>query len=873
MNRSRILITIGLWAVTCARVDSAVAETPGAGERVVKRFDFDERPLGNLESIPMLWRKHRAVGFPDYASGHLDESMGHEAAPSFYVELDGRSCAYTYTGFDITIEPRSDYRLVGFIKTDRLRSARAFLSAVFLDANGQPLPDSERRTPLVARNDVWSEVVIRMPSNVGAAHTLSVTAWVVQQEVWSTAPRRVGHIDRKDVHGGAWFDDILVYRLPSVELTTSAEASGHLYEPDQDPVLRVKLGESSWHGARATLTVQPKGAPQVWQDTIESQPGRGRPYQEFVLSTLPPGVYDANLTVHVDSDAVQERALTFIKMARVNDRRVRFKNRFGVILDAGFDGTWSAPAALIDGLDIKPIKIVLPGTALIDHSSAVSDLEDFVQQRVSAHNTLAVVLTGPRDVEGGTLIDRFSRPQDTWAPMLTHLVTRYEGLINAWQLGPDGPARGAADERLPAVFDVVHKLVSQLTSASMMAVPWSVHHTLPRGQLDKAVLSLHVPTDVLPEEIPAYIDGQFGDRGRRVWAVLDMPALRSYHRLPAIVDFAKRLIFAQQSGAEIIFVNQPWRSTVVSNRIMTVPTEEYAVLRAIVDMFDDAEYIGPLDLANDVVCHAYDRHGQALLVLWDEQAPPAGREHDLFLCGADEMTDLWGRTLPLIPAGENHRIRLSGVPVIVHPAETWLVQFVQGLRFDPELLPSQSTAHELNIRIHNPENDPISGSLKLQAPRRWRLRPTHVSFAIQPHETMVKPVFVQSAPREPAGTKLIEARVNIDATPRYEFDITMPLKLDLADMDVWADLFIDGTDLVLRHGVTNRSDEIVTFRSMADAPGRKRLNVNIIGLRPGQSAMKVHVFENARELSGSAVRVGLKQIKGPRVHDLALEVP
>ncbi|MGB9624410.1 MAG: hypothetical protein ACPMAQ_06060, partial [Phycisphaerae bacterium] len=33
------------------------------GRRLVKLFDFDERPLGNYESLPMGWTRHEGWGF------------------------------------------------------------------------------------------------------------------------------------------------------------------------------------------------------------------------------------------------------------------------------------------------------------------------------------------------------------------------------------------------------------------------------------------------------------------------------------------------------------------------------------------------------------------------------------------------------------------------------------------------------------------------------------------------------------------------------------------------------------------------------------------------------------------------------------------
>src|ERR1051325_9588130 len=65
-----------------------------AGRRIVKHFDFNEGPLGNFGSLPMLWQRHAGLGFPAYLEGKFDPAVGHAASPSFRLDLDGASIAY-----------------------------------------------------------------------------------------------------------------------------------------------------------------------------------------------------------------------------------------------------------------------------------------------------------------------------------------------------------------------------------------------------------------------------------------------------------------------------------------------------------------------------------------------------------------------------------------------------------------------------------------------------------------------------------------------------------------------------------------------------------------------------------------------------------
>ena len=203
----------------------AKSESGRSGDRVVRLFDFDERPLGNLEPVPMLWTRRDGPGFPSYAGGRFDLETGYGSPPSFYLESRGRSCAYHYKGLDIDAEPHTDYRITASIKPDHLTYARASLSAYLLDAGGVKIDGTERRSRFVGgdpKAEQWQDVSVRLPGNVDGAYSLGWAVWVVQRSEWWSGAQSLKHIDHKDVHGGAWFDDITVYRLPNVDLSTTA---------------------------------------------------------------------------------------------------------------------------------------------------------------------------------------------------------------------------------------------------------------------------------------------------------------------------------------------------------------------------------------------------------------------------------------------------------------------------------------------------------------------------------------------------------------------------------------------------------------------------------------------------------------------------
>jgi len=861
----------------------ALSKSGLSGDRAVRLFDFDERPQGNLEPVPMLWTRHDSPGFPSYAGGRFDLETGHGSPPSFYLESRGRSCAYHYSGLDIDAEPHADYRITVHIKPDRLTHARAYISAYLLDANGVKIDGTERRSRFVGGEPnaaQWQDVSVRLLGNVDGAYSIGLAVWVVQRSEWWFGAQPLKYIDHKDVHGGAWFDDISVYRLPSVDLSTTATAAGNVYAADEIPILLVRGGDSSFRELQTRLTVRDAAGGIVRREKIGLMQQAESRTRQVELPALPPGAYHAHLSVDIEQGMTIDRYLTFISLAPELDNNRRLKSRYGVILEPEVGRDWSIDGAMLASMGVKNVKVPLM-SEMPSEADAQVRFDEFIEQQAERRMLITGTIMNPRiteldDAAGATasLLDWLSKPAAEWQPIIADWVTKYQSQIQDWQVGRDARQEIVADTRLAKVLVDLRSEMAKLTTSPTLVAPWSTRRELgPRG-LPVDIISLAVPPTIPPSEIPAQLDELLEEQGYRgVWAVLELFPPQTHKRLPYLADFAKRLIFASQSSAGKIFVRQPWRSRPTAGGPITEASELLPVFRTIVSLLDGTRYIGTLAMGNDITCHAFDRSGETVLAIWNDRAPIEGRSYRLHLAGADKVADVWGVVRALDETDSLATLTLSPLPVFVFSAETWLVRFRRGLRFDPPLLPSESVSHEQHLLIENTRKEPISGSIKLKAPVGWRIRPTEFTFAAQPGETVSQIVRIQSAPRAPAGLQQIETSVTIDAAHLYEFDTRLPLKLDLADMDVWVDVILEGDIVILQHGITNRSDSEVTFRSFADAPGRKRRHLNIIGLQPNQTVVKSHHFDNAAQLSGEVIRIGLKQVNGPRAHNLMVTIP
>jgi hypothetical protein len=146
-------------------------------------------------------------------------------------------------------------------------------------------------------------------------------------------------------------------------------------------------------------------------------------------------------------------------------------------------------------------------------------------------------------------------------------------------------------------------------------------------------------------------------------------------------------------------------------------------------------------------------------------------------------------------------------------------------------------------------------------------------FSLLPSEARNFPIELRYPYSEAAGDKLIKARVEIQGAQSYVLEIPLKLELCLSDVDVWGYAVSEGDRLVVRHGLTNRSNTPLSFQSFAVFPGRSRQYRVINELLPGQSLTAEYRFDDASGAAGRSVRLGLREVNGPRLHNLEVTVP
>ncbi|GMV96073.1 MAG: hypothetical protein AMXMBFR83_04420 [Phycisphaerae bacterium] len=851
-----------------------------AGRRIVKHFDFNETPLGNYESTPMFWRRRAGAGFSLFLEGKFDYQVYHTAAPSFRLDLDGGSLAYEYLGGDIAVRTHSDYLVSAWVRASGLTSARAYLTACYLDRRKNPIPGTQRRSPLIGGPGSSAEfqpVTIGLPGHEPNARYIGIGLWLAQERVWNTGPRLPRGVDHEDVSGSAWFDDVTVCRLPRV--TLSSAAPGQVFAGDVQ--LLAEVGDPDGLNLAARLIVRDAQGGLIRQDAVPVQSLEEAGRAAFEYRDLPVGLYRAELLVDTEGVPLIRRELSFLRVAGQVSRPASIGRGFGVILADADPGALNAQLDLIRDLGAEFVK--LPVWSVEDAASGNAEKDSvvarYLQAIVESRADPVGILTDPPSSGQASpigrvrsMLDLFSEDPAGWRPLIAGVWSRHAGLIHVWQIGGDGDAGLAGDERLAEVVPALRREMAGLVGDPLLATTTRLGEAEPtRSPGD--YLSLVLPADLPVESIADYLSPRVAGDPGHTWITVEPPTADAYSPELRLADLARRLVEATWQAPGAVFLAAPWSPRDDGAAVGLELTEDYLVLRTAADVLGDARPVSRLDLDGGARGILFDRGGRAVLFAWDPAAGPAGREHVLPLGDEARQIDLRGRELPVGHAGRQRVVKVGPLPTFILDAPTWLLDFRRHFAVQPAILESSLEPAEPVIHFRNTSNQPIAGTLRLVAPPDWDVRPPRMTFALQPGQEFRRPISLRFPLNAPAGPTPLVGEFEIDADQRHRFLVPAWFELGLRDVELDGYTYRSGDALMICLQITNRGRSPLHFEARLLAPGRDPIERLLANLPPGQLMTKTFQLDDADKLSGRYVRLALKEIRGSRIWNRMFQVP
>jgi hypothetical protein len=860
---------------------------PAGVTRVLRTFDFEERRLGNSEDLPMYWSKVQGEGLPHYVNGKLTTDTSHGGKYSFRFDLNGGGLIYRYDANQLPVQRGAHYRIEGFVKTTAFPHARARISAYFCDVDGEALPNTTTQSELYAAkkdDDPWEKLEIELSAADSKAAFLALELQLLQPAQYETSTLGDSALYSQDIHGTAWFDDITVSQVPRVTITS--ERPGNIYRLSDPLRLQVLLNDRFTDDLAAQLVIRDAEGREVYQHSAglamssaeQISPGEKR--MPLPLPDLAPGWYRVALEMSSQGQSLGKQSLDIVRLA--DDAPMTAPdNRFGIIATRlPFEG-WDELPEILPFLGAGRVKLGVwtkAGDVQQTNSGSFDRLLERLQElRITP--TACLVNLPPdvaKKVRGDSWAQLLKAKTEDWQPGLAYIVSRHANHLDRWQLGADDMATQFVDQKeMRAVYKKLYTEFAKLMQKPDLAMPWPAWYELD-GELP-ATVALSVSPEVLPSQLPLYMQDLKGHEGHNLSLSLSLLDRESYGRETQIRDFAQRVVYALAADAQRIDLPLPFTVRRDGGTVVKQPQEMLMIARTLMTVFGGAQFKGKVPIAEGIEAFLFDRYGQGVLILWNRGSGGESRELAINLGQRPLRVDLWGNASPMYSQASERSVgtvhlQVGQLPVILLGVDGQLAQLRASIKFDNPLLESSFKPHTRRIQFTNPYHQAISGSVKLKAPSGWVLNPPTMTFTLNPGETFDREITIEFPYNSFAGPKTINADFAVQADTNSTFEVPITLKLGLSDVGLQTVALRDGNDVIVQQMITNYGEKPIDYTAFVTMPGQARQERLVTGLGAGRTTIKKYRFTNVKTAKSVRVRSGVKELYGTRVLNDEVEV-
>ncbi len=865
--------------------------------RLVKRFDFNERPRGNFEDTPMHWRRFSGAGLPAYAFGRFDETVGHDAPPAFHLGLRGGNVGYEYAQVDLLVQPQAEYVVAGYIRTKSLTHARAFLVAYFADRDGNAILESQRVSALVwsdGQAPEWTRVEIAMPGDIDGAYTLRLQTWVLQTHVWRP-PQAEGAdpIVRQDVRGEAWFDDISVFHLPRARMRLSN--AGGIVAPGAREHVLIELGQASGPALRATLRIldernalveerelllaandkrESHSALRLADDTSNLPEARGagrrwRHAQSASLPNLPPGCYTAQVQVTIASELLLNRELRFCVLPEL-PLTATLAPSIGVNLGAFPGGRSQGPRELLAALRVGTLKVGVPigsDQTPDERAEYFAELHDLLSELIERGiEPVGVLRAAPQPV-GRSSIRQLIASQERLRSVFSPLLGHFGGILASWQLGEARDELWAEERWDPLAIDGLGAYLTRYVTAPELVVPQFADAYSPLAGRTSSVLVRH---DAPTRELAAHV----ADAAASGQAWLDLEAHEDEALDPQAreADFARRFILLRALNPQRLFVPAPFDTSQQAGALVWQPSERFVVLRTLITFLGNRQPVGVISHEPHVTGIAFRDEQTSVVAIWSWREQP-GHEVELYFGPGAAAVDLWGRPLKIKQVGSRIRLPLSASPILIYDVDTPLALLQSSFNIAPTHLEGQQPEPRPVLTFRNHYDHALSGSLKIRGPESWRVKPDTLPFHLRPGERLEKALDIRIPPRQLTAKNALDVQIALDTAQPTDMEFVVPMSIGLRDIQVSATARWSGNVLLVEQTLRNVSTEQVSFTAFCEVPNHPRAEAEFLEVAGGEAMTRTYAFQNARELRGELAHVGVVELRGKRRLEQLVQIP
>ena len=866
--------------------------SPALARRLVHAFDFEDATRAPVEMPPGF---HRYVatdqGFPPYGRLALTDHVAASGQWSFEFSLDTGSLAARVPPSVVPILPLADYAVTAMIRTEGLEHARARVLAWFNDAAGNAIPGSHAHSEPIATTGDWQGVTIPMAGRFENAVDLSIELQLVQpshyRKLLNAAEPKI-----EDVRGKAWFDDVCIWQVPRIELTTSSPVN--VVVSPEKATLSVLVRDLTRDSLTGHLEIENIDGEIIFRTVIEAA-NDPRP-TSIDLAGLAFGWYRANFELKRAGSTLTHRQLDFIIAPPAPRRDMRRGPSFAI--DLSTDDIELHAGACVEllarsGCDAAAVPIWTPSLTSETNRVWTDHLRVFVDDLLKRDVEPMFVLPAIPDelarlaqVDRTQVIELLRRDSTLWRPYLDNIIISFGLQISRWQLGDRSAEEFAWRAQPGKALEEVTSALGQLIAGPSISVPWPAVEELPATFAADGI-ALEAPYHLPPESLLEYVEHWQASAIATSVALEPLPS-ESFAPRQRVADFAQRMLHAWRAGLSEIALRSPWRHA-GDHRAIAEPDPTYIAFERLTTELAPMEFLAELEFGETIEAWLLRDpvRNTGTIIAWSRSTQPDSTTLAALLAdGAVTAHDLFGneRRIAAESTFDSHHpvhiVPLSDLPTFIHGVSVGLAQFRAGFAFLPNFLEAEHRVHEHELVLLNPWDFTITGSLHLTPPENWRITPRTHDITLAPNQQLRVPIDVVLDRSVLGGQKHIDVDVRLVADQEYHFTQRIDMEVGLRGIDFSANWSLvpneqtGAVDLIISQYVTNRGDAPINLSTYVAAPGLSQRRRMIGGLEPGQTIVRhFRIDRGAETMAGKIIHVGIAEQNGSARLRKALEIP
>lgn len=871
----------------------------GFAGRVLPRhwYIVGRSPLGanaNFRATPLHDELIHREGYPDFAEVGYDRE--HKVSGDFSLHLGltgGQTGAFVQVAA-ITAFEASDYMLTGWVRTDQLQHAWAEVRVYFIDNAGRRIATSVHRSEPFQTDARWQPVSIRLPGEYDGAAYIGVELLIMQPDMDEDSPLGDRQIVAQDIDGGAWFDDIALWKLPHLELRTQSETNiiTEGENTPNPPTIAATVRDLSGERLLAELSVYNEHLDRVAHQALEVRdkqantwswtpqlPGYGWYFTQLVVSeddgtgtypTVIEHTYGAFLYLPESERAPGPDMGRFLLSAEeMPDAQLPLlgtviaqTGQRGVVLSAWDRRT--TEQTLRDRQDLlEPIiRTLSVGGGRVVISLHPLPLELVGRSGLTSRDPLAIL----RQDDPAT--EAFLKP----------VLGRHGQRVSRWQIGSPALASAYSTDRLGERLDAMQELFRSMAPSPDLIVPWRLYQPAREEVLSaRRGAAMAWGQGFTPQAIGEALDTWASppDSVRLDIEIADAIQMRHDQR---VTDLVLRMIYAWEQQVGSLALPSPWTPS-QERRTALLPDPVLGAWVNTARRLEGQRVVGWMPLRDGLKCMILDGNQGGMLAVWNEQAQSDTVDVSLYLGDDPIAIDVWGNRSPIESADGRQTLTVGRRPIFIIGIDAMVARMRAGFTIDDPFIESTQSVHRRTLTIRNPWARTINGHFTITGPEGWEVQPRLHHFSIAPGGAIQVPLEIQFPVHEIGGPKNLTADFTFQTDQVYNVTLQTPLELGLRNIEFEGSVVLEPgrtpgtTDAVATISVTNTGSEPTALYLFASLPQKPRRELLIPSVQPGEFVTRRIRFTDVAGLVGEAkLRCGVREANGPAILNHLLDL-